>query len=109
MYEAVNMEITNECEQLVGVWMGRTLAAKLRKPKVKSPIFKGEESMDDEEELDLSNLVDPLKIAEWDLAMPVIDFPLEECQQMWKLRRKALILKPTNVETVEESTYTKSY
>lgn len=49
--------------------------------------------MDEEESIGLSNLVDPLKTIEEDLVMPVIDFTLDECQQLRKPWRKAPILK----------------
>lgn len=49
--------------------------------------------MEDDEALDLSNLVDPLSVPEGDLSLPVIDFSIEECQELWKPWKKALILK----------------
>lgn len=94
--DQADMEVQADGEPLSpggGAWAGGSLAAKLRQPVVKPPIYTGEDNMDDEEGLDLSNLVDPLKSIDADLAMPVIDFTLEECQQLWKPWRKALILK----------------
>lgn len=76
-HDAAEMDITTEQP---GAWVGETLAAKLRKLVTKPPVYTGEDNMDDEETLDLSNLVDPLKTVKTDLAMPVIDFTLEECQ-----------------------------
>lgn len=75
-------------------WIGRDLAAKLRKAPIRPPIYTGEDGMDDDDDdLDLSNLVDPLKVLESDLNLPVIDFTIEECHETWKPWKKALILK----------------
>lgn len=74
-------------------WIGRDLAAKLRKAHIRPPIYTGEDGMDDDDDLDLSNRVDPLKVLESDLNLPVIDFTIEECQETWKPWKKVLILK----------------
>lgn len=97
--ESQDMDATSHCEAdgspepVSGAWTGPSLASKLRSPPPKPPLYIGEDCMEDGDSLDLSNLVDPMKVIERDLAMPVIDFSLEECQQLWRPWRKALILK----------------
>lgn len=65
--------------QTANAWKGQNLATKLKQPPVRPPIYTGEDGMEDEEELDLSNLVDLLKVPETELNLPVIDFTIEEC------------------------------
>lgn len=51
--------------QPTNAWTGPTFAAKLRQPVVKPPLYTGDDHLEDEEDLDLSNLVNPLKDIRW--------------------------------------------
>lgn len=75
----IDQDPTLTPNQPSSAWASQNLASKLRNTPTQPPIYTGEDGMEEEESLDLSNLVDPLRVPEGDLNFLVIDFSIVEC------------------------------